>query len=852
MSFLPMKYKGLTNDQVAENKARFGSNTITTNRNNSLLTALWDQLKSVFVLLLIVAAVLSFVVGDVVEGCLIMGIVLVNAFFGLYQEHKAEEAVAYLQKMSVTMVRVMRNGNELEVPSTMLVPDDIVYIEEGSKVSADMVLLEAKNIEVNESILTGESLPVPKKKDETLFMGSLIAKGRGYAKVNTIGMSTKFGLIANDLSQVAKVKTPLEKKLTDISRFIGIAGIGISLLVFILSYAQGTPLQGSFLLAISLAVAIVPEGLPAVMAVTLGIGVKAMARQNAIVRRLSAIETMGSVTLIATDKTGTLTQNNMVVKEVYVDGDTHVHHNLGDNRTFQKMVLVGNLCSTASLVRSSKNAVSDMLGDPTEGALLVMSEDHGIPYEQMRQEWNVLDELAFDSETKRMSVLVQQEKHQFILTKGAPESVFDVSTHIYANGKKQTLSTQAKKDIELAMEEWAKKGHRVIGMCYKEVASTPKNLTDAVDDMVFLGLVALHDPPRPESEEAIKRARAAGVEVVMITGDNERTAAAIATQIGLLRKGEDIVTGEQVEQYSDQDLMKILPKTRIFARTTPQLKSRIVSLYQQLGEIVIVTGDGVNDAIALKQADVGIAMGKNGTDVARETADIVLADDNFATIVVALEEGRSIVRNLKNTLVYLLTGNASEGLSLVLGLFLGIHHLFLPIQLLYINLVSDGMPALALGFSPKDRRIMHEKPKKEIEVLERFDKRYIGAISVFNATLVVGSFFVFESYSSGLGRTAAFVILPLSQAFMFTSIWVGFRNVFRYLRPDGPMFWLGFLGPVIGQVVINSTPVTRSIFELKDLSIAGMVLLIFISSSSMIIFSLRQEIASRKGEKAVV
>ena len=844
-----MKYKGLTNDQIAQRKARFGTNTITTNRSNSLLTALWNQLKSVFVLLLIVAASLSFVVGDVVEGVLILAIVLVNAFFGLYQEHKAEEAVAYLQKMTVTLVRVMRNGHEIEVPSTMLVPDDIVYIEEGSKVSADMMLLEAKNIEVNESVLTGESLPIPKRTDEMLYMGSLIAKGRGYGKVTAIGMATKFGLIANDLSKVEKVKTPLEKKLADISRFIGIGGVGISILAFILSYIQGTPLQGAFLLAISLAVAVVPEGLPAVMAVTLGIGVKAMARQNAIVRRLSAIETMGSVTLIATDKTGTLTQNNMIVKEVYVDGAAHVHHNLGENHTFQKMVLVGNVCSTASLVRSSKNAVSDMLGDPTEGALLVMSEDHGIAYEQMRQQWSVLDELPFDSVSKRMSVLVQQKDRHMILTKGAPESIFAVCTHIYSNGKKQVLSEKTKKEIEETMEEWAKKGHRVIGMCYKEVASAPKSLVDAVDDMVFLGLVALHDPPRPESADAIARARAAGVEVVMITGDNERTAGAIATQIGLLRKGEDIVTGEQVEQYSDQELMKILPKTRIFARTTPQLKSRIVSLYQQLGEIVIVTGDGVNDAIALKQADVGIAMGKNGTDVARETADIVLADDNFATIVVALEEGRSIVRNLKNTLVYLLTGNGSEGLSLILGLFLGVHHLFMPIQLLYINLVSDGMPGLALGFSPKDRRLMHEKPKKEIQVLERFDKRYIGTISVFNAVLVVGSYFIFEAYAQGYGRTAAFVLLPISQAFMFTTIWVGFRNVFRYLRPNTPMFWLGFLGPIVGQIIINSTPATRSIFELKDLNAATLALLVLVSSSSMIIFSLRQEFRSRRFQK---
>lgn len=841
-----MKYKGLSNEQVAKQKAQFGLNTITTSSKNSLIAALFDQLKSVFVLLLIVAAALSFVVGDIVEGWLILSIILINAFFGLYQEHKAEEAVAYLRNISVAMVRVIRNGHEIEIPSTLLVPDDTVYVEEGTKVSADMELVDGKNIEVDESILTGESLPIPKANGELLYMGSIIAKGRGYARVLAIGMQTKFGAIANDISQVQKVKTPLEKRLGEISKLIGIVGVAISIVVFILAYLRGTPLQGSFLLAISLAVAIVPEGLPAAMAVTLGIGVKAMARENAIVRRLSAIETMGSVTLIATDKTGTLTQNNMVVKEVYLDSGVHLHHNLADNTTFQKMVLVGNLCSTASLVFSHKNAVSDMLGDPTEGALLVMSEDHGISYEQMRQEWTVVDELSFDSQTKRMSVLVTQGKNHVLLTKGAPESVFEVCSHIYTNGSKRPLTQKAREEAESAMEEWAKKGHRVIGMCIKELDSKPANLSSATSDMMFLGLVAQHDPPRPESAAAIARARAAGVEVVMITGDNEQTAEAIATQIGLLRPGEDIVTGEQLLDYSDQDLLKILPKTRIFARTTPQLKSRIVSLYQQMGEIVIVTGDGVNDAIALKQADVGIAMGKNGTDVARETADIVLADDNFATIVVALELGRSIVRNLKNTLVYLLTGNASEALSIVLGLVFGIPNLFLPIQLLYINLVSDGMPALALGFAPPDKHIMHEKPKKDIQVLERFDKRYIGAIAIFNAALVISSYYVFEQFGTGLGRTAAFVILPLSQAFMFTSIWIGFRSVFHSLRARRSMFWVGFLGPVVGQIIINSNNITRTIFDLKALSIFGMVLLISISSLAMIIFSLRQEFAMRQ------
>lgn len=836
-----MNQTGLTHSQVVQRQKEFGENVIRGSSNNRLLWAIVDQLKSVFVLLLFFAAALSFIVGNAVEGILIMCILILNMLFGLYQEHKAEEAVAFLQKMTVTLVRVVRDGREAEIPSTQLVPGDIVYLEEGTKVSADMKLVDTKNIEINESVLTGESLPVPKQTPDPIYMGSIVSKGRGYGEVVMIGMSTKFGSIAATLTSVKKVKTPLEKKLAELSSFIGIVGVGVSILVFLLSYLQGNPLHSSFLLAISLAVAVVPEGLPAVMSVILGSGVKAMARQNAIVRRMSAIETMGSVTLIATDKTGTLTQNNMVVKSTYFDGSVHELEAKATSAAFEKMLLVGNVCSTASLVLRHDRKIEDMLGDPTEGALLVLSEQVSRSYEQDRSEWKIVEEAPFDSETKRMSVLAQQGGEKLVLTKGAPESILTTSTSMLMGSKKVPLTEAVKKDIEKTMADWAAMGYRVIGMSYKTHKATNVDLAAAVDDMVFLGLVALYDPPRPESREAIEKARRAGVEVVMITGDNEKTAEAIATQIGLLRPGEDIITGQQLEQYSDQELMKLLPNTRIFARTTPQLKRRIVALYQKLGEIVIVTGDGVNDAIALKQANVGIAMGQDGTDVARETADIILADDNFATIVVALEEGRTIVRNLKNTLVYLLTGNASEGLAIVFGLMFGIRELFLPIQLLYINLVSDGMPALALGFSPRDRQIMHQKPKKSIDVLEPFDKRYIGSIALMNATLVIASYYLFEHLSAGIGRTAAFFILPISQAFMFTTIWIGFRSVFHHLRAFPTMFWVGFLGPIVGQLLIYAVPGVSDLFHVRQTSIEYMALFLLISTSAMIVFSLKQQ-----------
>ena len=627
--------KGLTSQEADDFLKQYGLNIISEPPRKNIFFKFIEQFNNFLTILLIGAAVFSFFLGETVDSSLIISIVILNAFFGLYQEAKAEESLKALKEMTITKVRVVRDGQQIEIDSKFLVPGDAVYLEEGIKISADGEIVESINLEINEAALTGESLSVSKKEKEEVFSGTIVSRGRGMMKVVKTGDETKFGSIAKNLSSIKEGLTPLQKKLAGLTKFIGIGGIIVSIIVFIISLFEGSGYFPAFLLAISLAVAVVPEGLPAVMTITLAIGMKRMANKKAIVRKLSAIEALGSITLIATDKTGTLTTNKMQVKEIYVENE----------KKREELVLNGILCSTASLVYIHDHGRFDVLGDPTEGALLYLAQKEGIDITEERKKWKLIEEKPFDSVTKMMSVTVRHSgersdsriqkrfwtsQNDIVFSKGAPESIIKICK----------LTGSEKKKIEKQVEEWAEKGLRVLAF---STGST------------FLGIVAIHDAPRLEVNEALRKTKSAGIKVVMITGDNERTAEAIGVTTGLIAEGDEILTGSQLEGYDDRQLLKLLPKIKIFARTNPFQKHRIVSLYQQLGEIVAVTGDGVNDAIALKQADVGVAMGQVGTDVARETADMVITDDNFATIVAAIEEGRGIINNIKNAIKYLLS-----------------------------------------------------------------------------------------------------------------------------------------------------------------------------------------------------
>lgn len=791
--------KGLTSAQVSQSLTQYGLNVITEQKKKSILVKFFEQFNNFLTILLIVAVIFSFLLGETIDGSLIISIVILNGFFGLYQEAKAEESLQVLKKMTVTKVRVIRDEKEIEIDSKFLVPGDLVYLEEGVKVPADGEVVRSINLEVNESALTGESFPVIKIEKEKVFSGTIITKGRGYVKITKIGDETKFGQIASNLLSIKDGTTPLQKKLTDLTRFIGIGGMVLSIVVFLASLLEGSGYFPAFLLSVSLAVAVVPEGLPAVMTITLAIGMKKMAGQKAIIRKLSAIEALGSITLIATDKTGTLTTNKMQVKEISTK----------NGKARELLILNGILCSTASLVYINDHNNWDVLGDPTEGALLLLAHKQGLDIEKVRKEWQLIDEKPFDSVTKMMSVVVKNvgvlraKPVQYQFSKGAPESILNICDRILIGNKEIKMSKEEKNKIEQQVDQWAEQGLRVLAFSY--------------NNGVFLGMVAIHDAPRPEVKQALLKAKKAGIKVVMVTGDNEKTAKAVGIVSGLMKKGDQILTGLELEKYTDEELLSILPRVKIFARTNPFQKHRIVSLYQKLGEIVAVTGDGVNDAIALKQADVGVAMGRVGTDVARETADMVITDDNFATIITAVEEGRNIINSIKNAIKYLLACNVSEAIALLFGLILGLPTLFYPIQLLYINLVTDGLPALMLAFSPRDAGLMTVTPEKEMVLLKKNDQSYIGSVGIIGAILVIIAYFIFSGQK--LGGTAAFSVLIMIQSFVFIDLWLSHRHIHKNVKHlFSPLFFLAFILPLILQLIILSHPFLSGIFKVTQVS----------------------------------
>ncbi len=823
--------KGLSSQQADKLLSQHGLNIIKGKKKKPILKIFLEQFNNFFTILLLMAAITSFFIGEVIDGSLIISIVVLNAFFGIYQEKKAEKALEFLKKMTVSQIRVIRDGKEKEIDSRFLVPGDVFFIEEGVKVPADGLVVQSVNLEINEASLTGESLSIIKKLKDEIFMGTIVSKGRGYIKVVRTGMETKFGKVATKLSQVKQEETPLQGKLKDLSKQIGWIGVGASIIVLILSYLQGSSFFSSFLLAVSLAVAVVPEGLPAVMTMTMALGVSKMAKKKAIVRKLSSIETLGSITLIATDKTGTLTENKMKVKEIFVNGFLYQDFKLMKlEKPIYKFILNGVLCSTASLVYNTDENQYEVLGDPTEGALLFLAKKMGIDPEKERKKWQIIKEDSFDSISKKMSVVVQpienrNSSKRVVFNKGAPEIILDQSNRMLEKGKVVLLTEEKRQKIISVFNQWTDKGLRVLGFSYSHPLQTVSinkktNLFDQKNN-IFLGLAALHDPARGEVKDALKKARQAGIKVVMITGDNERTAKAIGDNIGLIKQGDNIITGQQLEKYSDNQLLKIFPQVRIFARTSPFHKHRIVKLYQKRGDLVAVTGDGINDAIALKQADVGIAMGRVGTDVARETADIVITDDNFATIVNAIEEGRDISKNIKNAIKYLLSCNVGEAISLIMALFFRVPHLFYAVQLLYINLITDGLPALVLAFSPQSSRVMNKPPDKDLKLMGDKDRKYILYIGMVVSVIVLFSYFWYERKAGVIfGRTAAFSVLTLIQSFILIDVWLNHRSFLKNIKTIFvPLFLVAFIAPFILQYILVSFPQVALLFKITTVSI---------------------------------
>lgn len=769
--------RGLNAKQVKERQGKYGKNQLEEAKGKSLLRRFLSQFADFMVIILLIAAVISFITaflepdGDFVDPVIILLIVIVNAIIGVVQESRAQRAIDALKKLSAPHAEVIRAGKQQKIDAADLVPGDILLLNTGDLVPADARLLECSSLKMEESSLTGESLPVEKQADARLpekcalgdqtncvFSTSTVTAGHARAVVTETGMNTQVGHIAHMINTQEAPQTPLQQRLARVGRILGIGALGICFIIFVLGLFQHVPLLDSFMLSVSLAVAAIPEGLPAIVTIVLSIGVQRMAKSNAIIRRLPAVETLGSATVICSDKTGTLTQNQMTVTRLAdIDGPISPSGDRGRN-----LLALSALCNNAVLEGKPGNFSAS--GEPTENALVTAAAMQGRLKPTLERSCPRVRELPFDSTRKRMTTIHRLNGGYLVITKGAPDLLLPLCSRILVAGQEQELNAARRMQILRRNDEMAGDALRVMGVAYRQVSSEPGN---PERELVFCGLLGMLDPPRKEVWRAVATCKTAGIKPVMITGDHAVTAAAIAKEIGISRDGK-VMTGHEIDQLSQEALIRKINDYRVFARVSPEHKVRIVKAFQATGEIVAMTGDGVNDAPALKAADIGCAMGKSGTDVAKSAADMILTDDNFATIVRAVEQGRGIYDNIRKAVHFLLSCNIGEILVIFIASLMGLPAPLLPIQLLWVNLVTDSLPAMALGVEAVDRDIMHRRPVPPKQSLFAqglgFDiaveGMMVGALALL--AYMLGRT-VFPSSGTVLGRTMAFAVLSLSQ-----------------------------------------------------------------------------------------
>ncbi|CAD0141663.1 calcium-translocating P-type ATPase, PMCA-type [Streptococcus thermophilus] len=743
---------GLSTAQAKERLDAYGYNELDEGEKRSLLSKFIDQFKDLMIIILLVAAALSIITEGrhgLTDACIILAVVVLNAAFGVYQEWQAEAAIEALKNMSSPMARVRRDGNVVEIDSRELVPGDIVLLEAGDVVPADMRLIEAASLKIEEAALTGESVPVEKDITETVeaeagigdrvnmcYQNSNVTYGRGTGVVTNTGMYTEVGKIADMLANADELQTPLKQSLEQLSKTLTYLIIAIALVTFLVSvFIRGEqPLEG-LMVAVALAVAAIPEGLPAIVTILLSLGTTTLAKRNAIVRKLQAVETLGSTEIIASDKTGTLTMNQMTVEKVYTNGQLqNADTELGaDNTTLRIMTFAND---------TKVDPDGKLIGDPTETALVQFGLDHNFDVREVLKSEPRVAELPFDSDRKLMSTIHKEpDGSYFVAVKGAPDQLIKRVTRIEINGEVRPITDEDKQAILAVNKDLAKQALRVLMMAYKTTSEIPTLESEVVEsDLIFSGLVGMIDPERPEAAEAVRVAKEAGIRPIMITGDHQDTAEAIAKRLGIIDPndtGDRVITGAELNELSDEEFQKVFKQYSVYARVSPEHKVRIVKAWQNEGKVVAMTGDGVNDAPALKTADIGIGMGITGTEVSKGASDIVLADDNFATIIVAVEEGRKIFSNIQKSIQYLLSANMAEVFIIFFATLFG-WDVLQPVHLLWINLVTDTLPAIALGVEPAEPGIMTHKPRGRQSNF--FDGGVFGAImyqGVFQTILVL-------------------------------------------------------------------------------------------------------------------
>ncbi|MEM8612304.1 MAG: cation-translocating P-type ATPase [Cyanobacteria bacterium P01_H01_bin.105] len=833
---------GLTTQTAQQRLLRDGPNALIAAKSKSAWRVLWEQISAPLVVMLIVAAIISVIVGDLRDAIAILAIVIFNAILGFRQERKAEQAMAALKKLAVPTVRVRRDGQVQECSMESVVQGDLVLLEAGNVVPADGRLTATANLQVQESALTGESAPVDKQATAVLaeeqplgdrrnmvYHSTTITRGRGTFVVTETGMGTEIGHIAQMLQTVETEATPLQKRLAQLGKVLGVGAIAISLLIAAMGVVQGEPLRAMLLTAVSVAVAAVPEGLPAVVTIALALGAERMLKRQALIRHLPAVETLGSVTTICSDKTGTLTKNQMTVTVLDIAGQQVTlseRDNAIDDQTLTLLLLSGALCNDASL--DSNQAI----GDPTETALVTIAAQMGLPKRKLDNLWPRIDEIPFDSDRKRMTTchrceqplpttlqqiwqqVVPANTNTVVFSKGALHSLMTTIDRVWLDNQVQVLTDELRQRIFAAHDRLANRGLRVLGLAFRPLSGAPKELEH---QLVFLGMMGLMDPARPEVKAAIGLCHTAGIQVMMITGDHPLTAQHIAQDLSI--GSNTLLTGQALSKLSGDELETAVTETSVYARVTPEDKLKIVQALQRRGHIVAMTGDGVNDAPALKQADIGVAMGITGTDVAKEAADIVLQDDNFASIVAAIREGRVIYDNIRKFIKYTLAGNVGQLWMLLIAPFLGMPIPLVPIQILWINLIADGLLALALSFEPAEHRVMKRPPYRPNEsIFSRGMGTDILWIGMLLGLVLIGVAHSYWSSGSQAWRTMVFTTLAFSRIALSEAVRSSSESLFKI----GLLSNIKLLGAVLLtfclQLVVVYVPACQVFFSTVALS----------------------------------
>ena len=818
---------GLTDDEANLRMNKYGQNILISERKKSNVSKFFLQFKDLMIIILILSAIVSFVLSYInkesyIDSIIIIAIVIINGVIGFIQEMKADSAIESLKKLQVHNVKVKRSNVIKIINANDIVVGDIILLEAGDTVPADARIIWQASLKVDESSLTGESNPIEKGVDKLdgdvsladrnnmIFSGTSVVYGKCTAVVTSIGMNTELGIIAKSINNDLEETTPLQKKIDSISKFLSLVIFIIIVIMFLVGLIEGMEIKQVIMLSISLAVAAIPEGLPAVITITLSLGVSVLAKKKAIVRKISSVETLGCTEIICSDKTGTITQNKMKIMEVYCDDKLFKSEDKIDNELFINMLALNNDVSEND---------GFYIGDPTEVAIYEYCIEQGLDIQEVRNTYKRIDEVPFDSIRKMMSTINQKDDNIQMITKGSFDSIIDKCTHIIVDGKLKKITNDKKRELKNIEVEESNKAYRVLAYAYRNLDLTFKQEKDIEKDLIFIGMVGMIDPPRDNVRESIEMCKKAHIKPIMITGDSLNTASAIAKEIGILENDNEAIIGAELDKYTEKEMKEIVKKYSVYARVSPMNKLDIVNAWKANNKVVSMTGDGVNDAPALKTANIGVGMGITGTEVSKEVSDIILADDSFTTIVDAVREGRRIFDNIRNVLVYLITGNIAEVLVVFIGMLCGVE-IFLPIQLLYINLITDSVPAISLAFEKEANDVMDRDVRKnENSFFTPFIISKITVSSILKTCAILLVYFIsFRLYDIKAATSMAFLCLTLTEmifAFSCKNIKKSVinKNIFKNHFLNNSMLIL-----LLIQFLLFFTPI-KVIFDITDLTI---------------------------------